>query len=60
MHACNLLDLLALADRLCLQRLINLAEARIIIDLVTVEETGTNITEEVLSLLEPAKVHIQM
>lgn len=52
----NCLELIELANRLCLPRLLAFAEQSIIRDLTAAEKSGQDIAEEVLSYLEPAQV----
>ncbi|XP_030375324.1 rho-related BTB domain-containing protein 1 isoform X2 [Scaptodrosophila lebanonensis] len=52
------LNLLELANRLCLLRLINLVECRVIEDLTIISQKETNETvDHCLKLLEPVKLH---
>ncbi|KAF7995181.1 hypothetical protein HCN44_004653 [Aphidius gifuensis] len=52
------LNLLELANRLCLPRLINLVESRVVQDLERVSQNDTNeAIESCLRLLEPSKFH---
>ncbi|XP_023159457.1 rho-related BTB domain-containing protein 1 [Ceratitis capitata] len=52
------LNLLELANRLCLPRLLNLVECRVIEDLTMISQSETNETvEHCLKLLEPVKLH---
>ncbi|XP_067643963.1 rho-related BTB domain-containing protein 1 isoform X3 [Eurosta solidaginis] len=52
------LNLLELANRLCLPRLLNLVECRVIEDLTTISQNETNETvDHCLKLLEPVKLH---
>lgn len=52
------LNLLELANRLCLPRLLNLVECRIIEDLTRISQNETNETvNHCLNLLEPVKLH---
>lgn len=52
------LNLLELANRLCLPRLLNLIECRVIEDLTIISQNETNETvDHCLKLLEPVKVH---
>lgn len=51
------LNLLELANRLCLQRLVNLVESRVIEDLERLSQNeGNEAVENCLRLLEPCKV----
>lgn len=51
------LNLLELANRLCLQRLVNLVESRVIEDLGRLSQNeGNEAVENCLRLLEPCKV----
>lgn len=51
------LNLLELANRLCLPRLLNLIECRVIEDLTIISQNETNETvDHCLKLLEPVKV----
>lgn len=51
------LNLLELANRLCLPRLLNLVECRVIEDLTKISQTETNeAVQHCLQLLEPVKV----
>lgn len=53
------LNLLELANRLCLPRLLNLVECRVIEDLTRMSQTETgDAVEHCLKLLEPVKVPI--
>jgi len=55
--AVKCLNLLELANRLCLPRLINLIECRVIEDLTIISQNETNETvDHCLKLLEPVKV----
>lgn len=55
--AVKCLNLLELANRLCLPRLINLVECRVIEDLTLISQNETNETvDHCLKLLEPVKV----
>uniref|UniRef100_A0A146MA20 Rho-related BTB domain-containing protein 1 n=2 Tax=Lygus hesperus TaxID=30085 RepID=A0A146MA20_LYGHE len=56
-HRC--VDLLELANRLCLPRLINLVEKRVVEELVRICTTNDNndVVEICLKLLEPCKLH---
>lgn len=49
-------ELLELANRLCLPRLISLVENKIVKDLKSMSEAGNDITEIVVHLLEPCQV----
>ncbi|XP_076651333.1 rho-related BTB domain containing isoform X1 [Halictus rubicundus] len=52
------LNLLELANRLCLQRLVNLVESRVIEDLERLSQNeGNEAVENCLRLLEPCKLH---
>ncbi|XP_003484740.1 rho-related BTB domain-containing protein 1 isoform X1 [Bombus vosnesenskii] len=52
------LNLLELANRLCLQRLVNLVESRVIEDLGRLSQNeGNEAVENCLRLLEPCKLH---
>ncbi|XP_037904360.1 rho-related BTB domain-containing protein 1 isoform X2 [Hermetia illucens] len=52
------LNLLELANRLCLPRLLNLVECRVIEDLTRISQNETNETvDHCLKLLEPVKLH---
>ncbi|XP_029675696.1 rho-related BTB domain-containing protein 1 isoform X3 [Formica exsecta] len=52
------LNLLELANRLCLQRLVNLVESRVIEDLDRLSQNeGNDAVENCLRLLEPCKLH---
>ncbi|KAL0129664.1 hypothetical protein PUN28_001734 [Cardiocondyla obscurior] len=52
------LNLLELANRLCLQRLVNLVESRVIEDLERLSQNeGNDAVENCLRLLEPCKLH---
>ncbi|XP_043866249.1 rho-related BTB domain-containing protein 1 isoform X2 [Drosophila mojavensis] len=56
--AVKCLNLLELANRLCLPRLINLIECRVIEDLTIISQNETNETvDHCLKLLEPVKLH---
>ncbi|KAH8300381.1 hypothetical protein KR018_000825 [Drosophila ironensis] len=56
--AVKCLNLLELANRLCLPRLINLVECRVIEDLTLISQNETNETvDHCLKLLEPVKLH---
>ncbi|XP_017842723.1 rho-related BTB domain-containing protein 1 isoform X3 [Drosophila busckii] len=56
--AVKCLNLLELANRLCLPRLINLIECRVIEDLTIISQNETNETvDHCLRLLEPVKLH---
>jgi len=58
--AVKCLNLLELANRLCLPRLLNLVECRVIEDLTLISQNETNETvDHCLKLLEPVKVHIE-
>lgn len=52
----NCMELIELANRLCLPRLLVFAEQSIIRDLTAAEKSCQDIAEEVLSYLEPAQV----
>jgi Rho-related BTB domain-containing protein 1/2 len=52
----DLLELIELANRLCLPRIQALAEEMIICQLTTMVTAGQEIFEEVAGLLEPAQV----
>jgi Rho-related BTB domain-containing protein 1/2 len=49
-------DLIEIANRLCLARLVSLVEATIIEGLNEAIETGNDISEEVLRILQPCQV----
>ncbi|XP_026672539.1 rho-related BTB domain-containing protein 2 isoform X2 [Ceratina calcarata] len=52
------LNLLELANRLCLQRLVNLVESRVVEDLERLSQNeGNEAVENCLRLLEPCKLH---
>lgn len=52
------LNLLELANRLCLPRLVNLVESRVVQDLERISQCDTNeAIESCLRLLEPSKFH---
>ena len=53
----NCIDLIELANRLCLPRLVSLVEASIIQLFNGALETGSDICEETLKLLQPCQVH---
>lgn len=53
----NCLDLLELANRLCLPRLVALVEKHIVFELMKMTETGIDTTEHTLRLLEPCQMH---
>ncbi|XP_058980137.1 rho-related BTB domain-containing protein 2-like isoform X1 [Musca domestica] len=56
--AVKCLNLLELANRLCLPRLLNLVECRVIEDLTMISQNETNQTvDHCLKLLEPVKLH---
>ncbi|XP_037815763.1 rho-related BTB domain-containing protein 2 isoform X1 [Lucilia sericata] len=56
--AAKCLNLLELANRLCLPRLLNLVECRVIEDLTMISQKETNETvDHCLKLLEPVKLH---
>lgn len=56
--ASRCISLLELANRLCLNRLINLVETRVIEDLDRISQTDTNEAVDLcLRLLEPVKVY---
>ncbi|XP_017022734.1 rho-related BTB domain-containing protein 1 isoform X1 [Drosophila kikkawai] len=56
--AVKCLNLLELANRLCLPRLLNLVECRVIEDLTLISQNETNETvDHCLKLLEPVKLH---
>ncbi|XP_075160297.1 rho-related BTB domain containing isoform X1 [Haematobia irritans] len=56
--AAKCLNLLELANRLCLPRLLNLVECRVIEDLTMISQNETNETvDHCLKLLEPVKLH---
>lgn len=55
------LNLLELANRLCLPRLVNLVESRVIEDLERLSQSeGNEAVENCLRLLEPCKVGLQL
>ncbi|KFM82121.1 Rho-related BTB domain-containing protein 1, partial [Stegodyphus mimosarum] len=51
----NCLELLELANRLCLPRLVGLVEAQVIRELVKLSNAGVDATEHALRLLEPCQ-----
>lgn len=53
----NCLELLELANRLCLPRLVGLIEQQVISDLVKLSNAGHDATEHALRLLEPCQMH---
>ncbi|XP_071033337.1 rho-related BTB domain-containing protein 1 isoform X2 [Parasteatoda tepidariorum] len=53
----NCLELLELANRLCLSRLVGLVEQKVIHDLVKLSDVGVDSTEHALRLLEPCQMH---
>jgi Rho-related BTB domain-containing protein 1/2 len=53
----NCLQLLELANRLCLTRLVALIENEVINEMDRMIENGSDITEIVLKLLEPSQIH---
>ena len=54
----NCVDLIELANRLCLPRLVSLVEASIIQLFNDALETGSEISEEALKLLQPCQVSL--
>lgn len=52
----NCLELLELANRLCLPRLVCLVEEKVIHELLKLSDAGVDTTEQVLRLLEPCQV----
>lgn len=59
--ASKCLNLLELANRLCLPRLVNLVECRVIEDLTRISQNeGNEAVEHCLRLLEPVKVYISI
>jgi Rho-related BTB domain-containing protein 1/2 len=50
------IDLIALANRLCLPRLVALVEQYIVNELISAEDSGKSIYEDVLLFIEPAQV----
>lgn len=60
--AVKCLNLLELANRLCLPRLLNLVECRVIEDLTQISqnETSNETVDHCLKLLEPVKVKINV
>ena len=50
------LELIELANRLCVPRLLAITEAFIVRELTAAEEQGKDVVEDVLMLLEPAQV----
>lgn len=52
----NCLELLELANRLCLPRLVGLVEQKVIHELVKLSDAGVDATEHALRLLEPCQV----
>ena len=54
----NCVDLIELANRLCLPRLVSLVEASIIQLFNDALETGSEISEETLKLLQPCQVSV--
>lgn len=55
--ATDCIEILELANRLCLPRLISLIEHQIIEELKIMAEAGYDITEHTLHLLEPSQLH---
>ncbi|KAG8185072.1 hypothetical protein JTE90_017085 [Oedothorax gibbosus] len=53
----NCLDLLALANRLCLPRLVGLVEQKVIRDMIRMQDAGKDTTEHALKLLESCQMH---
>ncbi|GFY39795.1 rho-related BTB domain-containing protein 1 [Trichonephila inaurata madagascariensis] len=53
----NCLELLELANRLCLPRLVGLVEQKVIHDLIKFSNAGKDTTEHALRLLEPCQMH---
>ena len=53
----NCLGIIEVANRLCLPRLVTLVEAQVVEDLANEDKNGEDIIEDVLTLLEPAKVN---
>ncbi|GFT16530.1 rho-related BTB domain-containing protein 1 [Nephila pilipes] len=53
----NCLELLELANRLCLPRLVGLVEQKVIHDLIKLSNAGKDTTEHALRLLEPCQMH---
>ena len=53
----NCLGIIEVANRLCLPRLVTLVEAQVVNDLTDEDKSGEDIIEDVLTLVEPAKVH---
>ena len=53
----NCLPVLELANRLCLSRLVALIESQVINELMQMSDTGADITESALKLLEPCQIH---
>lgn len=50
-------ELIALANRMCLPRLVTLIENHIIYELVKVTDMGGDVTEDTLHMLEPCQMH---
>ena len=50
------IELIELANRLCLPRLLALTELYIVRELTQYDEVGKDVVEDVLTLLEPAQV----
>ncbi|XP_022247796.1 rho-related BTB domain-containing protein 1-like isoform X1 [Limulus polyphemus] len=53
----NCLDLLELANRLCLARLVALVEQKVVRDLIKMAENKIDSTEHAIRLLEPCQMH---
>jgi len=55
--ASNCVDLIALANRLCLPRLVTLVEATMIQSLSSAIEDGDDVSEQALAIFQPCQVH---
>ncbi|CAL1286093.1 unnamed protein product [Larinioides sclopetarius] len=53
----NCLEILELANRLCLPRLVGLVEQKVIHDFIKLSNAGKDTTEHALRLLEPCQMH---
>ena len=58
-NATNCIGILEIANRLCLPRLTSLAEDTVIQKMTVAVESGGDVTEEALKILQPCQVRAQ-